>query len=112
MESMQFWLRDNWLKLLAIVMALGAFATFPYVYYQLLNWIVAGAALMTAYQAHRQKKEAVVWVFVALAVIFNPVAPLHLTTGLWQAMDVVAVILFAVSFYLMRAARSHSSMHA
>ena len=55
-EKFKYWLDDNWLKLLAIIFLLGTFANFPYAYFQLTNWIVTGAALMTSNQAKEKIK--------------------------------------------------------
>lgn len=108
--SVNAWLKENWLKLVAIVMALGALASFPYVYYQLLNWVIAGAALLTAWQAHRQKNDWVAWLFAILAVIFNPIAPLYLGTGTWQILDVIAAVALALSFIVVRTPAARKSV--
>ncbi|OGG79679.1 hypothetical protein A3A39_01765 [Candidatus Kaiserbacteria bacterium RIFCSPLOWO2_01_FULL_54_13] len=100
---MNTWIRDNWLKVVAILFVLGALAPIPYyAYYQLMNWIVVGAALMTAWQAYRQNSIGIVWVFALVAVVFNPVAPLYLHTDIWRIVDIVAAVLFMLSFFLIR----------
>ncbi len=100
---MSTWIQANWLKLLAIAMALGALAPIPYfVYFQLMNWIVVGAALVTAWQAYKQNSMWIVWVFALVAVVFNPVAPLYLSAVTWQMADVVVVVLFLISLILVK----------
>ena len=100
---MKTWIKKHWLSALAIVVALGPIAPFnlPTVYYQLLNWVVAGAALKTAWHANKQGKEALAWFFVALAVIFNPVAPLYVLQNTWRVLDLVAAGCFITSFFLL-----------
>ena len=75
----------------------------PYVYYQLLNWVVLGAALVTANHAHDKNRPLLMWVFIILAVIFNPVAPFYLSPIAWHVLDLVAAGLFYASFLLIRA---------
>lgn len=100
---MSAWLQDNWLKLLAIAFALGALAPIPYfAYYQLMNWIVMGAALMTAWHAYKQNTLLATWVFVLVAVVFNPIAPLYLQADVWRIADIVVAALFAFSFFLVK----------
>ena len=100
---MNQWIQDNWLKLLAIALALGALAPIPYyAYFQLMNWVVVGAALMTAAQAYKQNKLWLVWLFVLVAVVFNPVAPLYLAADMWRVADMVVAALFVISFFLVK----------
>ena len=96
------WLKDNWLKLLAIAFLPGTFGNFPYAYNQLTYWIVLGAALMTAYQARQQAKTAFMWLFIFFAVVFNPIAPFQLSRDMWMIADIVVVLLFLISFFLIR----------
>lgn len=94
------WIQNNWLKLLAIVFALGALAPIPYfAYFQLMNWIVVGAALMTALHAYKERSTWIAWVFVLVAVVFNPLAPLYLSADIWRVADIVVAILFVLSFF-------------
>ncbi len=100
---MNAWIRDNWLKVIAIGLALGALAPVPYfAYFQLMNWIVVGAALMTVLQAYKQNSLWIVWVFAFVAVIFNPVAPLYFSPDVWRIADITVAALFALSFFLVK----------
>ena len=89
----------HWLKVLAIIMLAGVFTNyFPFYYYQLLNWVVAGAALTAVWQFHKQKNLPLVWLFALLAVIFNPIAPIEIQQDIWRYIDVIAMILLAIGF--------------
>ncbi|MBL8031747.1 MAG: hypothetical protein JNK33_05500 [Candidatus Doudnabacteria bacterium] len=97
---MNTFLSNHWLKLLAVVLLLGALGSFPFVYYQLMNWVVVGASLVTVQQAYQRNMTALGWVFALVAVVFNPLAPLYLRADVWQVADLTAAALFAVSFFL------------
>lgn len=88
---------NHWLKLLAIVLLLGALGNFPFVYYQLMNWVVVGAALVTVQQAYQRNITALGWLFALVAVVFNPLAPLYLKADVWHIADIVAAVLFVIS---------------
>ncbi len=97
------WIKFNWLKVVAIVMVLAAILPIQYfVYYQLMNWVVVGAAIVTALQARALKSESLMWLFILVAVVFNPVAPLHLRADVWQIVDIVVALLFIISFFVIK----------
>ena len=97
------WVEANWLKVVAIFFVLGALAPIPYyAYFQLMNWIVVGAALMTALHAYREKNAWAAWIFILVAVVFNPVAPLYFSARVWQVADIAAAFLFVLSFFLVK----------
>lgn len=104
------WLEGNWLSILAIAMLAGLFIpltpttiTLPYAYYQLTNWVIAIASLLIVW---RTKKDQMwlAWIFVLVAVVFNPIAPLYLSAQGWQIADIVAALLFVLSFFFFKPA--------
>jgi FtsH-binding integral membrane protein len=95
----------NWLKLLAIIMVLAAFANLsflPYAYYQLMNWVVAGAAVAVAMHSYQRDYYFLMWIFALVAVIFNPLAPIYLRADVWKVTDIVAALLFVISLFVVR----------
>jgi hypothetical protein len=86
-----------WLRITAIVLIAGAFGPFPYVYFQLMNWIAGIAALAAARDAKAQDKTVYAALFVFAAIIFNPIAPIYLSADQWRIADIAAILLFAVS---------------
>jgi hypothetical protein len=98
------WIQNNWLTVLAVALLAGSIYPIPYfAYYQLMNWVVVGAALTVAWQAYKTNKTFIMWLFVFIAVVFNPIAPLHLRTDVWHIADVLAILLFVASFFLIEA---------
>lgn len=97
------WIQENGLTVLAMVLVVGALAPIPYnAYYQIMNWAVAGAALLTALRAHRMGTVWAVWLYGAVAVLFNPVAPIYLTAATWQILDVLVALVLAASFLVLK----------
>ena len=95
------WLANNWLKLAAIVALAGAiWGNFPFAYYQLMNWIVVGASIVTAMQASYKNRVPVMWLFILVAVIFNPVAPFYLDQTIWRYVDMAAGGIFFVALFI------------
>ena len=83
-------------SLIAAAMLLGALSDLPYGYYQLLRFVVCGAGVFVAYAAYNWQKIWAGWLFGFIAVLFNPLIPIHLSHGLWQPIDVICALLFVV----------------
>jgi hypothetical protein len=87
-------------KIVLAIALLLALAPLPYAYYQLLRWAVCGVAAFSAYQAYEKQKNAWMWIFGALAVLFNPIVPIYLSKQVWAILDVIsAIILFTSLFF-------------
>lgn len=90
-----------------LVLALGPW---PYSYFQLLRLVVCGAC---AFLAYREFKRAgvVPWTVGLgfLALVFNPIVPVHLARSVWSVVDLGAAVVLALHFWANRKARSPSS---
>lgn len=82
--------------LIATVMLLGALADWPYGYYQLLRLVVCGVSVYVAFTAYSWQKIWAMWLFGFIALLFNPLIPIHLSRELWQSIDVICAVLFVV----------------
>lgn len=98
---MKHWFTTNWLNLLAILILLGSFGDYPYSYYQTLRWIVCIAAAYSAHISYQRERRGWMWVFIAIAALFNPIAPFYLDRDTWQAWDAVASVIFFVAMIVL-----------
>lgn len=89
-------------SLVAGTMLVGALTDWPYGYYQLLRLVVCGGAVCVAHSAFTWKKIWAVWLFGIIALLFNPLIPIHLSRELWKPIDVVCAILFFVMPVLLK----------
>ncbi len=84
-------------KLIAAVLLLAALGRHAYDYYTLLRWIACGVAAFTAFQAVQIKKFGWLFVFIIVAIVLNPIVPLHLKRGTWAIVDAAAAVLLLIS---------------
>ena len=84
-------------RVIAAIVALVGVASLPYGYYVLLRWVVCPVAAYTALEAAKQPKKGWTWVFGVLALVFNPILPVHLTREVWPVVDFAACVLMLVS---------------
>ena len=88
--------------IIAAVMLFGALGRWPYGYYQLLRFVVCGVSVYVAYTAYTWQKMWAVWLFGFIAVLFNPLIPIHLSREAWQPIDSICAILFLFSVFILK----------
>jgi len=104
----------SWLRLVAVVMLLVAVTayfsglyTLPYAFYQLMCWAVVIESLIIVWQTYKNRESRIVlWIFALVAVVFNPITPIYLSTLVWQFADLAVVVLFVLSFFLLKEKKS------
>tara|TARA_B100001167_G_C16768277_1_gene305554 strand:- start:1201 stop:1512 length:312 start_codon:yes stop_codon:yes gene_type:complete len=85
-------------KLLAIttVLLFIGIAPLPYSYYTFMRVIVCGCAGYMAYQGVKEEDKSFwPWIFGFVAILFNPVAVIHMTKEIWMVVDGLTGCLFA-----------------
>ena len=68
--------------------------TNPYGYYQLLKVLVcAGCSYLGVKTLNASKGKDLVWVYITMAVIYNPLIPIHLGRSIWTLVNIVTVVI-------------------
>lgn len=65
-----------------------------------MRWIVFFTAIFIAYFAYLEKKANWMWLMGIIAIIFNPIKPIHLSKGIWQPIDFVAAVIFGMTIFI------------
>lgn len=83
--------------------ALGvALAEMPYGYYQLLRVLIFCVSCFLAYRSHEAHQQAWTWIFVGLAITYNPIIKLHLGAQVWPIVNAATILLLAVHLLISR----------
>lgn len=82
-----------------VFMLLLAIPKLPYGYYILLRWAVTATALFSVWVASEYGCKLWVFVMGGIAILFNPIIPVHLSKGIWVAIDFCTAIVFFVSMF-------------
>ncbi len=107
----------TWVLLGGSLFAFVAIADLPYGYYQLLRWTTCGVAIALAVQLYRTSHIGWVWALGILAVLFNPLIPIHFERETWRIFDGTAGFLFLAAFIITKKQKeeanktSHSNRH-
>jgi hypothetical protein len=64
----------------------------PYGFFKLLRWVVCGTAVYLSWLAYESEKKGWIWVFGLIALVFNPLIPLHLGRNLWRVVDLLVAV--------------------
>lgn len=88
------------LYLILAAMLLLCLAPMPYGYFMLVRYAMMIACGVMAYQYYQRKKLTAVWVFVSLAVLFQPIYKIALGRTLWNVVDVIVAALM-IGLYLL-----------
>ena len=88
-------------KLLAATLLFAALGHRTYDYYTVLRWVACGVCAYTAFEAVQNKKFGWLFVFIIVAAVLNPIAPLHLKRGTWAFIDATAALLLLASIVQM-----------
>lgn len=86
-----------WPAIVAAVVILLALLSWPYGVYTLLKGVTAVIATYYAYELYRVSQSSGIWfwIMVLVAILLNPIIPVHLNDkSIWQIVDVVVGLLF------------------
>jgi hypothetical protein len=74
----------------------------PYSFYTVLRWVCCVVFAYSTFIALHTNRDKWIGVFGILAVVFNPIVPVHLQRGTWQVIDLLAaatIVVAAVVFW-------------
>ncbi len=68
--------------------------------YTFLRIAVCGLALAASYRYYQSKSTILFWIFIVIAIIFNPIIEVHFDRKNWEAIDFITAVIFGVSAYI------------
>lgn len=87
-------------------MLLIGIAPLPYGYYELLRLVATGVFGWAAYVSWKAGQTSLPWALGLLALIFNPLIPIHLSRPVWMIIDSGAAIFVLLNVRTLRSAES------
>ena len=89
----------NILAIVALLLFI-AVTPMPYGFYTFVRIVVCGCAGVICYQLWASGyRSAWLWVWGMVAILFNPIASIHMTKEVWMAVDALTGSLFAFFAY-------------
>jgi hypothetical protein len=81
------------LWLVPALMLVAALGPWPYGYYMLLRLVVCLASIAIAWRL-REGSGPLMWAFVALAILYNPIVKVPLSREVWMVMNLISLAPF------------------
>lgn len=91
------------IKIIKIILAILFFiclANMPYGYYQLVRFLALIGFGLLAYYSNENGNKIETVIFVALAILFQPIIKIALGRNLWNIIDVIVGIYLLLSIFL------------
>ena len=74
----------------------------PYIFFQLLRWLVTGTAAMLCYYSYQWQFTWAPWLYGFVAILFNPFVPFHMSRSSWAIVDLVAAIGLVITTFVVK----------
>ncbi|WP_315808466.1 DUF6804 family protein [Pseudomonas sp. C9-3] len=87
--------------LCSLMLMAGAFPL-PYAYYSVLRLLACAVFIFAIYLAAQRQHRWLPWAYGLCALVFNPLAKLHLPKELWMLLDIAAGLLLLGSAGVIR----------
>ena len=81
-------------------MLLLCLAPMPYGYFMLVRFVMLVACGGLAYRYYMLNKKIAMWVFITLALLFQPIYKIVLGRAIWNAVDVIVAAFLVVLFFV------------
>lgn len=91
------------LVLVAAGVLIRASGRHPYSYFAVLRWLACSAAVVLVWRGAVQGARWA-WALVPLAILFNPIAPVHFSRETWQTLDIAAAVVMVLAVSVMEIA--------
>lgn len=92
-------------KILTIIASgllfVALFDGLPYEFFTLLRFAVCAVGIYIAYKRYELNNNSLlVWLFGGIAILFNPIIPIHLDRETWLIIDLIVGLLFVLSMFI------------
>ena len=77
----------------AVMLLLALPSIWPYAFYQILRWVVTITGILNIIEFNKEHKSGWLLTMVAVAILFNPIAPVYLSKSSWLTWDILAAMI-------------------
>jgi hypothetical protein len=81
----------------ALLLFFSVLPVWPWGYHLLLRYVVGITAILLVVRAEERKQQFWVFLWIAVAILFNPIMPVRLPLAMHQTLSLTCGVLFLVS---------------
>lgn len=74
----------------------------PYGFFTFLRFVIFVIASYIAWMAYDEQKEGWVWIFLIIAILFNPFIPIYLKRDIWKIIDLMTGIFLMAAIFILK----------
>jgi len=89
-------------RIVAVIFLLVAYTNQQIGFYTLLRFIICLVGIYSAYSAFKTKQTIWIWLMSAIAILFNPLFPIHLERSQWEIYDAITILILLYSIPVLR----------
>lgn len=86
-------------KTILAILLLICLLDMPYGYYQLVRFVAMAGFAYLAFMANESGRQSEMFIYIALAILFQPIFKIALGREVWNVVDVVVAIGLLVSIF-------------
>ena len=83
---------ENIIKIVLSILFLLCLVNMPYGFYQIVRFLGFVGFGILAYQSNQKEKQTELFVYIALAILFQPFFKIYLGRTIWNVVDVVVAV--------------------
>jgi len=87
------------IKIALVVLLCLCLAHMPYGYYQFVRFAALIAFAYFAYESYSKGVKGLAYIYIALAILFQPLIKISLGREIWNAVDVIVAVLLLLSLF-------------
>jgi len=93
-------MNTNYLKIILAVLLFLCLLDLPYGYYQFVRFAAMSGFAYLAFSANKQNNKSEAFIYIALAILFQPFLKIALGRTLWNVVDITVGVGLLFSLYL------------
>ena len=88
-------------KIISAILLLLGILSLPYGYYQLLRILITISAGMCTFESFNKNNQPMMYLFLLITILFNPLLPIHLNKSIWIIIDLITALFFLISIKIL-----------